>query len=74
MLEDSSIWQLVHRGYKVSEISQMTNMQPLEIAMYYSGIVAPDEETMRIILECTGQKDIPYKPLDYVYGEFVNAL
>ena len=49
-------------------------MQPLEVAMYYSGLVAPDDETMKIILEQTGQQDIFPEPLNYVSGEPVRAF
>ncbi len=72
--ENHAMWQLVHSGYTVSAISRMTDIQPLEVAMYYSGIVAPDEETMRILLERTGHRNVSCKPLNYVYGESVNAL
>lgn len=43
--EGNAIGQLFQRGYRVSEVSRLTDMQPLEIAMYYSGIVAADEDT-----------------------------
>ena len=72
--EEHAIGQLWHRGYTVSEVSRLTDMQPLESAMYYSGVVAPDDETMRIILERTGNTDIPAVSLKYVYGEPVSAF
>ena len=67
--ESHAVGQLWCRGYTVSEVSRLTDMQPLEVAMYYSGVVAPDDETMRIILERTGNTDIPIEPLKYVYRE-----
>ena len=72
--EENAIGQLWHRGYTVSEVSRLTDMQPLEVAMYYSGLVSADEETMKIILECTGQEDILTEPLNYVSGEPVSAF
>ena len=72
--EEHAIGQLWHRGYTVSEVSRLTDIQPLEVAMYYSGVVAPDDETMRIILERTGNTDIPAVSLKYVYGEPVSAF
>ena len=72
--EENVIGQLFHRGYTVSKVSRLTDIQPLEIAMYYSGVVSADEETLRIILESTGHIDILPEPLNYVYGEAVSEL
>lgn len=71
---DGGMTQLLDRGYTVSEISRLTDMQPLEIALYHSGLVSADEETMRIMIECTGERDIQPKPLKYTSGEPVRAL
>ena len=72
--EESAIGQLWHRGYAVSEVSRLTDIQPLELAMYYSGLVSADDETMKIILERTGQRDILTEPLNYVSGEPLNTF
>ena len=71
---DCAIGQLLRRGYRVSEVSRLTDIQPLEITMYYSGIVSPDEITMKIILEYTGNSDIAIDNLNYVYGEVVRTF
>lgn len=67
--EKYAIGQFLHRGYSVPEVSRLTEMQPLEIALYYSGLVSPDDETMRIMLEQANQQDIFSKPLKYICGE-----
>lgn len=73
--EERAIGQLFwYRGYRVSEVSRLTEIQPLEVAMYYSGLVSADEETMRIILERTGNLDITIEHLNFVYGEAVYSL
>ena len=72
--EDNPISELIRRGYAVSAISLRTNIQPLEIAMYYSGIVSPDDITLRIILERTNNLDIQVTPLQYAYGELVSVF
>ena len=67
--EGHAIYQLWHRGHTVSEVSRLADMHPLEVAMYYSGLVSPDVETLKIILERTDQQDILTDPLNYVSGE-----
>ena len=72
--EGSEIWELVQRGYTVSGISQETGLQPLEVAVYYSGLASPDDETLKMILERTRNADIPIAGLQYVNGEPAGTL
>ena len=70
--EDRVIGKLYQLGYTISRISKLTYMQPLEIAMYYSGLVSVDEITVKIMLERTGNLDIQPDPVLHYYGELVS--
>ena len=62
------------RGFTVSQITMMTDIHPLEIALYFSGVVAADEVTSKIILERTNNLDIPVEHCLYYRGEPLEAL
>lgn len=67
-----AIGQLACRGYLISELSRLTEIQPLEIAMYYSGLVSADEVTMKIIFDRTGNFDMKLEPMRHYYGEWIS--
>ena len=73
--EDSSPEnQLFERGITISRIAEVTGIHPLELSFYFSGIAGMDEVTMKVILEQTGNSDIPIRQPGWTTGEPVAVL
>lgn len=72
--DDSPERQLFERGITISRIAEATRLHPLELSFYFSGIAGMDEVTMGIIIEQTGNSDIPIRQPGWATGEPVSAL
>jgi hypothetical protein len=66
--------QLLDRGLTISQISKLTDIHPVELALYFTSIAYMDEVTMSIILERTGNTDILPRTITWSTGEHVVTM
>jgi len=72
--DDSPERRLFERGITISRIAEATGLHPVELSFYFSGVAGMDEVTMKVILEQTGNSDIPIRQPGWTTGEPVAAL
>ena len=72
--DDKIMGQMARRGFTVSKIATLTDIHPIELALYFSGLADMDEVTMEIILKHTHNLDLPFDPLPCYRGEAIADL
>jgi hypothetical protein len=72
--ETSQELELFDRGFSLSQISTLTDIHPIELALYFTAIGYMDDVTMAIILERTGNTDLPPREITWGAGERVAEI
>jgi hypothetical protein len=72
--ESSQELALLSRGFSLSRISNLTDIHPIELALYFTSIAYMDDITMAIILERTNNTDLPPREITWGAGERVAEI